>query len=199
MLIVRHAMESSGPTSPKPIEPLGIAGSATFNGQLRGSLVYPQFTGQLSSSNFQYRNTALTELQAGVALSPSSITLTKGQLRTSEGGQVQFDVAAGLTNWAYSPQSPVRLDLTAERLPVAAVERLANLHYPVSGTLAAHVSMHGSQSNVIGQGSATLTRCHCVGPADPEPERPVSRRRRYDPFHLAIVIAGGFRLRQTHV
>ena len=66
-------------------------------------------------------------------------------------------VAAGLTNWAYSPQSPVRLDITAERLPVAAVERLANLHYPVSGTLAAHLSMHGSQSNVIGQGSATLT------------------------------------------
>ena len=157
VLIVRHAMESSGPTSPKSIEPLGIAGSATFNGQLRGSLVYPQLTGQLSSSNFQYRNTALSELQAGVELSPSSLTLTKGQLRSSEGGQVQFAVAAGLTNWAYSPQSPVRLDITAERLPVAAVERLANLRYPVSGTLAAHLSLHGSQSNVVGQGSATLT------------------------------------------
>ena len=49
VLIVRHAMEGSGPTSPKPIEPLGIAGSATFNGQWRGSLVYLQFTGQLAA------------------------------------------------------------------------------------------------------------------------------------------------------
>ena len=64
----------------------------------------------------------------------------------------------GLNNWAYTPQSPVRLDLTAARVPVATLERIANLHYPVTGTLAARISMHGSQSNLEGQGSATLAQ-----------------------------------------
>jgi translocation and assembly module TamB len=157
LLIVRHATEGSSPSSPKPIEPLGIAGSAAFDGHLRGSSAYFTLTGQLTSTNFQYRDTTLSEIHANVALSPSSIALSNGQLRIGERGQLQFDVAAGLTNWAYSPQSPVRLDITAERVPVATVEPLANLHYPVSGTLAAHLTMHGSQSDAIGQGSATLT------------------------------------------
>ena len=157
VLIIRHAMESKRPPSPNSIEPLGIAGSGTFVGQLRGSMTDLHLAGQLTSSNFQYRDSTLSEIRADLALSPSSLALSKGQLRTGEHGQVQFDVAAGLTNWAYSPQSPVRLDITAARVPAAAVERLANLHYPVSGTLAAHLSMHGSQSSVIGQGSATLT------------------------------------------
>ena len=163
VLIARHAMQGSKPSSPAPIEPLGIAGSATLTGQLRGSAEYPQFTGQLTSSNLQYRGTTMTEVKTGVALSPSGITLSQGEIQTSDQAQVQFDLTAGLKNWAYLPQSPVRVDLTAAKIPVAIIERVANLHYPVNGTLAAHVSMHGSQSNAIGQGSATLTDASAWG------------------------------------
>jgi translocation and assembly module TamB len=163
VLIARHAMQGSEPSSPAPIEPLGVAGSATFTGQLRGSPEYPQLTGQLTSSNLQYRGTTMTEVKTGVALSPSGITLSQGEIQTSEHAQVQFDLAAGLTNWAYSPQSPARVDVTATKVPVATIERVANLHYPVNGTLAAHVSMHGSQTNAIGQGSATLTEATAWG------------------------------------
>lgn len=163
LLIARHAMEGSSPTAPAPIESLGIAGSATFIGQLRGSLSYPQFTGQLTSSNLQYHGTTMSEVKAAVALSPSGITLSQGEIQTSERAQVQFDLAAGLTNWAYAAQNPVRLELTAAKIPVATIERVANLRYPVNGTLAAHISMHGTQSNAIGQGSATLTEATVWG------------------------------------
>jgi translocation and assembly module TamB len=162
-LIVRHAMEGSRPSSPTSIAPLGIAGSGSFDGQLRGSMTDLHLTGQLSSTNFHFRDTTLSELQVNVVLSPSGVTLSKGELQTSERGQVQFDAAAGLTNWAYTPQSPVRLDITAERVPVASLEQLANLHYPVTGTLAAHLSTHGSQSDAIGQGTATLTQATVWG------------------------------------
>ena len=163
VLIARHAMEGSKPSSPAPIEPLGIAGSATFTGQLRGSLSYPQFTGHMTGTNLQYRGTTMSEVKAAVSLSPSGITLSQGEIQTSEQAQVQFDLTAGLRDWAYSPQSPLRLELTAAKIPMAIIERLANLHYPVNGTLAAHVSMHGSQSNAIGQGSATLTEATVWG------------------------------------
>ncbi|MGO8814815.1 MAG: translocation/assembly module TamB domain-containing protein [Terriglobia bacterium] len=161
VLIARHALEAGNPAA--PIEPLGIAGSATFTGQLRGSPSDPQLTGQLTSSNLQYLGTTMTEVKTGVALGPSGITLSQSEIQTSEHAHARFDVAAGLTNWSYSPQSPVRMELTAERIPVATVERLTNQHYPISGTLAAHVSIHGSQSNVIGQGSATLTEASAWG------------------------------------
>ena len=117
VLIVRHAMEGNRPSPPKSVEPLGIAGSGTFAGQLRGSITDLHLTGQLTSSNFQYRGTTLSEVHSNVALSPSSVTLSKGQLRIGERGQVQFEVASGLSNWAYSPQSPVRLDITADKYP----------------------------------------------------------------------------------
>ena len=163
VLIARHATAGSRPPSLKPIEPLGIGGSGAFNGKLSGSINDLHLTGQLASTSFQYRDTALSEIQTSVALSPSGITLSKSQLRTSDHGQVKFDLAAGLTNWAYTPQSPVRLDLTAMKLPIATLQQLADLHYPVSGTLAAHISMHGSQSNAIGQGTATLTQATVWG------------------------------------
>ena len=158
VLIVRQALSGGSQSSPAQIAPLGISGSGSFDGQLRGPMADLHLMGQLSGTNFRYRDTALSDLRMNVALSPSGVTLSQGRLRTSEGGQVQFDVASGLTNWAYAAQSPVRLDLTATRIPVATVEQLASLHYPVSGTLAAQISMHGSQSSATGQGSVTMTQ-----------------------------------------
>jgi translocation and assembly module TamB len=163
VLIARHAMENARLPSPRPIEPLGMGGSGSFDGQLRGALNDLHLTGRLTSTHLQYRHITLSELQVNVAISPSGVTLSQCQLRTSERGQVQFDVTAGLTNWAYTPTSPVSLDVTAERIPVATLEQLADIHYPVSGTLAAHLSMHGSQSHANGQGTATLTQASAWG------------------------------------
>lgn len=82
VLIVRHALAGSRPSSANPIEPLGIGGSGTFDGKLSGSIKDLHLVGQLASTNFRYRQTSMTDLQAFVALSPSGITLSRGQLRT---------------------------------------------------------------------------------------------------------------------
>jgi hypothetical protein len=39
-------------------------------------------------------------------------------------------------------------------MAIADLQRLANVHYPVSGDLSADVSFHGSQDNPAGSGSA---------------------------------------------
>ena len=44
-LIVRHAMEGSRPSSPTSIAPLSIAGSGSFDGQLRGSMTRISISG----------------------------------------------------------------------------------------------------------------------------------------------------------
>ena len=156
-LIARQTAAGGRPSPPNGIQPFGISGAGSFNGQLRGSMANLHLTGHLSGSNLQYQGTALSELQVNVSLSPADVTLSQGEMRTSDHGEVKFSVEAGLTNWAYTPQSPVRLDLTAAQIPVATVERIANLHYPLTGTLGAGISAHGSQANLTGQGSATLT------------------------------------------
>ena len=156
--VVRHALSGGHPSSTEQIAPLGISGSASFDGQLRGFMADLHLMGQLSSTNLTYRDTTLSELRMNLVLSPSGVTLSQGLLRTSEGAQAQFEVASGLTKWAYTAQSPVRVDLTASRIPVATIRQLANLHYPVEGIVAAHISMRGSQSSATGQGSVTVTQ-----------------------------------------
>jgi len=48
--------------------------------------------------------------------------------------------------------------LAGSQISIADLERLANKTYPVSGTLALNVSVHGSQLNPIGQGTITVTK-----------------------------------------
>lgn len=161
-LIARRAGGAAHPSSPTPAQPLGISGSGSFDGQLRGSMTNLQLTGQLSGANLQYQGTTLSELRANVALSPSNLSLSQGDIQTPERALIQFSVQAGLHNWTYTPQSQVRLDLTAGRVPVATLERIANLHYPVTGTLAARISLHGSRSNLEGKAPRPSPR-RCFG------------------------------------
>ena len=60
MLIARHAMTNGRSSSP-PAEPLGIGGSASFQGQLQGSVNNLHLTGRLTSSNLQYRQTVVND------------------------------------------------------------------------------------------------------------------------------------------
>lgn len=141
-----------------PFEPFGLGGSASVDGQLYGSLNDLHVTARLASTELQYRGTDLKNLQANVALSPSQATVSQGEFQTSDQGEVHFDVSAGLTHWAYRPKNPVRLDLNAEKVHVATLQQLADLHYPVTGTVSAHISGHGTQANIVGQGTVTLAQ-----------------------------------------
>ena len=160
--VIRRAL-ASGHAGSSPIVPVGVAGSASFTGQLRGSATALHLMGQLASNRLQYRNTTLSLVKANIALSPSLASLDQGELRTSTGGQLHFNASVGLKHWAYTPQSPMQLNMTAANLEVAPLAQLAHLHYPIAGTLAAQVAAHGSQSELVGQGSASLTQASMWG------------------------------------
>jgi translocation and assembly module TamB len=55
------------------------------------------------------------------------------------------------------PASPINVTLSGTRLSVADLEKFAGKSYPVTGTLAIDISVHGSRLNPVGQGNITLT------------------------------------------
>jgi translocation and assembly module TamB len=143
-----------------PREPLGLAGSAAFNGDVKGWVTDAQLTGELTAANLKYADVSVRSLRAAVSLSPSGLALHQGELQSGTKGHAGFDIEAGLNHWSYSPQNPINIRLTAEHFAVADVQDVAGLHYPVSGTLWASLALQGSEANPVGQGSIQLTQAH---------------------------------------
>jgi translocation and assembly module TamB len=152
-------------TTPASAPPglLGLGGSAWFGGRMLGPISRFRVAGHISGANLRYQTTSLPLLQTDVDLSPSGVALHQGDLQTGARGRLRFDAAVGLRNWAYSPQSPINLRLSAGSVPVAEVQRIANLHYPISGIVSLDVSAQGSQINPVGQGSVQLSQARAWG------------------------------------
>ena len=165
-LVVRGSAEGQAQPAANPPEPLGLGGSVSFNGQLQGPMKEPRLTGQLGGENLRYQRTTLRSLRTQLDLGASGIALRQGQLQTSSQGHVEFDIAVGLRNWSYAPENPVRLQVAANRLPVADIQQVANLQYPITGILSANLSLEGSQTNPVGQGIGAAVGGSRLGSTD---------------------------------
>jgi translocation and assembly module TamB len=135
---------------------LEIAGSASVQATVRGSLQKPQLSGQFSAQNLQVQGSQWSSARFSVEASPSQISLHDGVLVSAHQGRASMGATVGLRGWTYLPSNPISIDLSVQRMSLADLERLANLHYPVSGDLSADIAVHGSQLNPIGKGSARI-------------------------------------------
>jgi translocation and assembly module TamB len=151
------------PAAGQSAQPLGLYGTASFNGTVRGSPAAPNLTGELVASNLKVRGSAWRRLRTGVALSPSSAALQKGELVPAAQGNITFDLRAGLEKWKFTPSSPIAVSLNATRLNVADLAKAAGSTAPVSGTLSANVNAHGSELNPQGQGTISLSQAKIAG------------------------------------
>jgi len=146
-------------------QPLDLHGQASFNGSVRGSTSAPQIAGQLNAQNLKVRNTAWRVLRTDVRLSPSQASLQNGLLQPADRGRITFNLTAGLHKWSFTDTSPVQLALNASNINAGELAKAAGTTTPVSGTLAANVAVHGSESNPIGNGQVTLTNAKVSGEA----------------------------------
>jgi translocation and assembly module TamB len=151
------AFKKPAPGQP-PAQPLGLYGTANVNATVSGSLKAPQINGQMDARNFRVKGSSWKVLHTSFAANPSQITLTNGDLEAVPQGRLNFSAQAKLKNWAYTPSSPITANISGSQISIADLERLANKSYPVSGTLALNVSVHGSQLNPVGQGTLTVTK-----------------------------------------
>ena len=141
-----------------PPQPLGLYGTATVNATVSGSLKAPQINGQMDARNFRVKGSSWKVLRTSFAANPSQVTLSNGDLEAVPQGRINFSAQTKLKNWAYTPSSPITANISGSKISIADLERLANKTYPVSGTLALNVSVHGSQLNPVGQGTLTVTK-----------------------------------------
>jgi len=144
------------PAPGQTLQPLGLAGEATLQGSVQGSTTEPHLTGQLSATNVQYSGTSWKVLRSAVDLSPSQLSLQRGALQSSSHGDITFSASVGLSKWSFTQNSPIQVQLNASQVEIAELTRLAGQQVPVTGSLSATISMHGTELNPIGNGNVTL-------------------------------------------
>ncbi|MCU1332307.1 MAG: hypothetical protein JWM08_1299 [Candidatus Angelobacter sp.] len=151
------ALQKPTPGQP-PAQPLGLYGTANVNATVSGSLSVPQINGQVDARNFRVKGSTWKVLHTAFTANPSQVTLSNGDLEAVPQGRINFSAQAKLKQWSFNSSSPVTANITGSQISIADLERLANKTYPVSGTLALNVSVHGSELNPVGQGTITVTK-----------------------------------------
>jgi translocation and assembly module TamB len=153
---VAEMFRSPSPGQPQP-QPLDVAGSAIFYGNVTGSTVAPHLTGQLTASNLRFNGTLWRVVRTGVDASPSQAQLIHADLEPALKGRVTLNARVGLRKWAFTNTSPLHVDLNAVELDIGSLAKLAGQDIPVSGTLNTQLNLHGSEENPVGNGALSLT------------------------------------------
>src|SRR5262249_18623161 len=115
--------------------------------------------GQLSATSLKVKGTEWRTVRSTVDMNPSHVTLRNGELvPASNRGRMTFNVSVGLDQWTFHDTNPLQIDINATQLNIAELENLAGVQTPIAGTLAANISLHGSEMNPTGNGTITLTQ-----------------------------------------
>jgi translocation and assembly module TamB len=159
---IADLFRTPAPGQPAP-QPLGLAGTASFNGVVRGSTSAPHLTGQLTAQNLQLHGSTWKLIRTNVDASPSQVALRNAELEPAAQGRITLNASAHLHKWAFEKTSPLQVQLNASQLDINELAKLAGQQAPVTGTLAANVSMHGNIQNPIGNGNVILTKAAAYG------------------------------------
>lgn len=139
-------------------KPVRASGTANLNALVRGPLQSPTVAGQLDGQNLEVEGSSWRSVQAGFRASPSQAVLDNASLVSTREGRINARASVGLKRWSYQPSSPLSANVTVRQMPVADLQRLARINYPVSGTLSGDLTLHGSQLNPIGNGTLQLNK-----------------------------------------
>lgn len=163
--IVRSSIASN------TVQPLGLAGTAVFQGTIHGSTIDPHIVGKLVAANVHFKGSTLPLIRSDIDLDRSHASLQHAKLEISSNigqspasdhtknvavGFVQFNGSVELSQWAFEKTSPIQLQLHASRLNIATLIAIAGSQAPVAGTLAADINLHGTEQNPIGDGNLAI-------------------------------------------
>ncbi len=151
------------PAPGQPLQPLGLAGTASFTGVVRGSTSAPHLTGQFIAQNVQLQGSSWRLIRTNVDASPSNLSLQHAELDPAGQGHLSLNANAQLRKWSFSKSSPMQLQLNASQLDLGELVKLAGQQIPATGTLAADIKMRGSILNPEGNGTLTLTNAAVYG------------------------------------
>jgi translocation and assembly module TamB len=133
-----------------------VAGSATMNATVQGSMRKPQISARLSARNLLVQGSEWKSADLSLQADPSRIVVSNGSLTNAHRGQASFDATIGLHDWSYLSSSPVQAHLSVRQMMIADLQHLANVQYPISGELSAKISLSGSEVDPRGSGSVEI-------------------------------------------
>lgn len=139
-------------------KPLDLAGRATFQGTVQGATAAPHIHGQLNASDLRFNGTDWKVFRAGVDASPDHASLTNAELDPQPNGRITLSASTGLKKWKFTNTSPLQVNLTASKLDIGELQKLAGKQLPITGTLSTHLSLHGTELNPEGNGDLSLTK-----------------------------------------
>lgn len=151
------------PVPGKPLTPLGLAGTASFQGVIRGTTAAPDIFGTISAQDVQILGTRWKAIHSGVEISPFVARLQHAELQPAQQGHIAADASLALHRWAPSAHSALKLHLDATDLQVAAFTPLLAHPVPVTGMLRVSAAVQGPLDQPVGHGSVVLTQAKIYG------------------------------------
>jgi translocation and assembly module TamB len=136
--------------------PLTMTGQAAFTGTVNGSTDAPHLTGELNAQNLAVNGSNWKTLRTGVEVSPSRAALRNAELDSATRGRITLNGSVDLAHWKFTDTSPLEVQLNAAQMNVAELMQTAGRDEPVTGTLNANLTLHGSELHPEGNGSVTL-------------------------------------------
>jgi translocation and assembly module TamB len=152
--LIQNAMPAAGGKAAIP----ALGGSAMFDGTVSGSAKDPRIRGQLTAQNLTLDRSHLRSLTLSLVASSSQVAIQNGMLVAGPHEQISFSGSSALQKWSIPPSAPIELHATAANLALADIADAAQLHYPVTGTISAHISINGTREVPEGNATLTLTR-----------------------------------------
>ena len=132
-------------------------GSAALHATITGTAKDPHIQGQLTAQHVAVDSSHWRSLTVSLDARSSRVDIQNGVLAADPRGQITFSGNAGLHDWSLAPDSAIGAEVSVANMPVADVEQVARLNYPVTGTLTAKISVHGTRANPEGTGQLALS------------------------------------------
>lgn len=134
-----------------------LGGSASFQGTITGTPKNPRIEGQLSAQNLAVDQSRWKALSLNLQAQPSAVKIQNGMLAEEPQGEITFDANAALQHWALPANARIAAHAKVTNVSIADAQEIAHLHYPVTGTVAATVSVEGTRENPAANATLTLT------------------------------------------
>ena len=158
-----HQLEAIAAMFQTNAQPLGLYGTANFNGAVTGSTSAPHINGRLTATNLRVKGSAWRMLRTDVDASPSQASLRNGELAPEAKGKITFNLTAGLNQWSFTKNNSFQVALNANQLDIANLAKAAGSQAPISGTLNVNVQARGTQLSPVGNGTIELSQAKVAG------------------------------------
>ncbi len=148
-------------SSAQPI-PLALKSTASFSGEVLGTIQSAQIQGTVSVGEFAFHTSTWDKFTANLSANPDGLALSEGHLQRGNSA-LEVVASARTTSWRFSADSPVHASIRAQRAPLAGLQTALQSDYPISGLLSGRLDFDGPFAKVTGQGALRIDSGQVAG------------------------------------